>query len=394
MNESIEKEMSLLLNHFWITKDEQKEEYYFLKQNQAKIKEFVSKNLGNKLIVHDRFIKLEKTPAFPSSTLGIYTFYDPMDYVILFLCLLFLEDKPRGEKFILSNLIEYIKNTAITLELNHIPNWTITSHRKCLLRVLDYLILQHILIIKDREQRRFEDTEEADALYEVTGLANYLLPSFDCDIKSFQTPEDFLKSEWGNQTVDKGDVRRFKVYRHLLYMPATHKKHWTESEEDYFKKVHRMIEKEIRENLNMEVEITKNMAMLYVDESSMEKEYFPNTKNISDIILLINLKVIEYAKEKNLFLDETECFKIEKKEFLDLLAMVREENTDYFSKKILDLGIKKYFDEVIWYMKCLEMIEEREEYFILYPVIYRFIAKIRKKQEEENHLQLEVDFNE
>ena len=58
MNETLEKSMNLLLNNFWITKDFNKEEYYYLKQRSEKIKNFVTKNLGNKLIVHDRFIKL------------------------------------------------------------------------------------------------------------------------------------------------------------------------------------------------------------------------------------------------------------------------------------------------------------------------------------------------
>ena len=60
---SLEKEMNLLLNNFWITKDNDKESYYLLKKNQDKIRDFMHRTAGNKLIVHDRFIKLEKIPA-------------------------------------------------------------------------------------------------------------------------------------------------------------------------------------------------------------------------------------------------------------------------------------------------------------------------------------------
>ena len=60
---SLEKEINLLLNNFWITKDNDKECYYLLKKNQDKIRDFMHRTAGNKLIVHDRFIKLEKIPA-------------------------------------------------------------------------------------------------------------------------------------------------------------------------------------------------------------------------------------------------------------------------------------------------------------------------------------------
>ena len=128
--DNIAKEMNLLLNNFWITKDENPESYYAIKRKQKELTEFIYKNLGSKLIIHDRFIKLEKLSTIPSKDQGIEQFTSQMDYVFLFIILLYLEDKPKGEKFILSKLIEYIKNTSLTLELTNLPDWTITSHRK------------------------------------------------------------------------------------------------------------------------------------------------------------------------------------------------------------------------------------------------------------------------
>ena len=71
--------------------------------------------------------------------MGLPNFTDTLEYSILMIILLFLEDKPKLEQFILSNLIDFITNTATTLELNTVPNWNILHHRKCLVNVINHL---------------------------------------------------------------------------------------------------------------------------------------------------------------------------------------------------------------------------------------------------------------
>lgn len=380
--------MDLLLNNFWITKDKERDDYYFLKQNQHKIKNFVNKNLGNKLIIHDRFIKLEKIPAKSNSNMGIDSFQTPFDYVLLFILLLFLEDKTKGDRFILSSLIDNIKNIAITLQLNNIPDWNLSSHRKSLIRVLNYLEENYIVILNERQNIKFEDDIKAEALYETTGLANYLIPVFDTDITEFSKPSDFLTYEEDN--INFQDMRRYKVYRHLLYSSAIHKSDLTNLEEDYLKKMHKVIENEIKDNIAMEVEITKNLSLVYASENSMQKEYFPNTKKISDIILLLNQNIINFAKDNNIPLSEDESFKILKSEFKKIIEKLRENKKDYFSKNILDLSFEKYYNEVIDFLLKFNFIKETEQDIIVLPTVYRFLGKSAKLK-EASMIQLEME---
>lgn len=380
MNETIEKSMDLLLNHFWITKDQDKEDYYYIKSQSAKLKEFITKNLGSKLIIHDRFIKLEKIPAVPMKSMGIPTFIEQLDYILLMLMLLYLEDKARGERFMLSSITEYLKNTSITLELNHVPDWTLTSNRRSLVRVLNYLVGIHVLILNDKDKRSFEESEDADALYEVTGISNYVVPTFYQDMEELNTSEDFLKQEWFGQSEEKGDVRRYKVYRHLLYAPASPRYYWTSAEEDYFKKIYNAIKKEIRENLGFQVEITKNLAMVYAEETNIEKNYFPNTKKLSDIVLMVNQEIVNYANIHNVEYDEKECFTISKIEFTSVLEKVRNQKAGYFSKEYLDLNFSKYVQNVLDYMEAFQFVKEDTEEIIIFPTIYRFLGKTIEKQ--------------
>ena len=124
------KELEYLLNNYWCVKEENPKEYFQIKNNLDYYKDFIQTKLGSRLIVNDRFIKLEKIPAIPKSYMGLPNFTDTLEYSILMIILLFLEDKPKLEQFILSNLIDFITNTATTLELNTVPNWNILHHRK------------------------------------------------------------------------------------------------------------------------------------------------------------------------------------------------------------------------------------------------------------------------
>lgn len=380
---SLEKEMNLLLNNFWITKENNKDDYYLLKKNQDKIREFMHRTAGNKLIVHDRFVKLEKIPANARKEFGINSFTKVLDYVILFIMLLYLEDKTRGDKFILSELIEYIKNTAVTLKLEHIPNWDNASDRRSLIRVIDYLTELNVIFVRDQDNRSFQDTAEADALFEATGLANYVVPSFDFDIYECKSPEDFLELEWKDQDFEKGEVRKYKVYRHLLYAPATTKDELTWGEEDYVKHLHKAIEKELQEKVGMEVEITKNMCLTYTDEFAIQKEYFPNTKNMSDVILLINRSLLNYKEEKAIETEEDETFVLSLGEFDSLILREKTENNEFFSKKYLDMTPDKMLEEIYKAMEAYHFIMVKEGTVIIYPTINRFIAKIEKNKKAE-----------
>ena len=383
--DNLAKEMSLLLNHFWITKEEHSEEYYLLKRKQGELRKFIFKNLGSKLIVHDRFIKLEKISNVPSCDQGIDEFMTPMDYTFLFLFLLYLEDKPRGEKFILSELIEYVKNTAITFELTNIPDWTYSSHRKSLIRVINYLLKRHIITLKDEDKISFQDDQNADALYEVTGISNYLIPSFDYEIFHLEKPEEFLNHQWGEQDVDHGDIRRYNVYRNLLYLPTVYRENLTDSEYDYLKKMHKMIEKELQDFLDLSVEITQNMALIYADESTVQKDYFPNTKRLSDIVLLMNRALIDYISKYKVKPREDETFMISSQILKDMILQLRNDKKEYFSKAHLDLNSNKYVNEILTAMKNYHFIKEdiENQTYTVYPLIYRFVGESRKSEESK-----------
>lgn len=391
---ALDKSLNILLNNFWITKYKDRDTYYYLKKNKDNIEEFVNKNLGSKLIVNDRFIKLEKIPSSVHSYFGIDEFISTFDYVLLFLMLLFLEDKPKDEKFILSELIEEIKRLALTLNLNQVPDWNLKAHRVSLSRVLKLLEKLDIIWLLDKDENLFEDLTQAEALYASTGLSNYLIPTYDYGIENSITNEDFINNDFQTQ-LEAADTKRFKVFRNLLYSPSVNFSDLSINEIDYLKKMHKSLEEEIKNNLSWNVEITKNMAICFTDINTLNNSDFPNNKRYSEIILIINETLINYKKEKNIILDNNENFRIPYSSFKSMILELRHTKKEYFSKEILSMPDNKYVNMFVELMERYTFIKKEKDNILVYPSITRYIGKTKSNDyEDSSQLNMEVLFNE
>lgn len=379
------KELEYLLNNFWITKEENPEKYFKIKNNLDYYKDFIQNKLGSRLIVNSRFIKLEKIPSIPKQYMGIMEFTDKLEYILLFIILLFLEDKTKNEQFILSSLIDFITNKATTLELDNTPNWNILHHRKCLVKVINYLKKINIIKVVE-EQNIFTDNKEAEALYETTGISNFLVREFKNNILEYETLNDYLNDEFYEQDDNKGDIRRYKVYRHLIYSLSAFTEDLTEFEIDYLRKFRTSINNEISKYTKSELELTKNMAVLLYEDDTKEKFDFPNTKAITDIVLLINKNITEKVENQELSLDNNEVITISKEELYRIIKETKQEYQEYFSKFYREMTFDNFRDEILRYLKEYDFIREKEENYKVYPIVSKltgYILKQTKKEEKE-----------
>lgn len=379
------KELEYLLNNYWCVKDENPKDYFNIKNNLDYYKDFIRDKLGSRLIVNDRFIKLEKIPSVPKAYMGIESFDDKLEYTILFIILLYLEDKPRLEQFILSSLIDFISNTAISLELNTVPDWNVLHHRKCLVVALNHLKDLNIIRVVD-EKDTFTEDKKAEALYEVTGISNYYVREFKNNILDYNNINDYVNDEFSEQNENVGDVRRYRVYRHLLYSLSAYTTDLTESEIDYLKKFRGSINKEIEKYTNSELELTNNMALLMFDTDTREKLYFPNSKAISDITLLVNNSILKLVEEGNLELDNFEVITISKEQMYRIIKDVRKEHLNYFSKNYRDMSQDNFVSEVIKYMKDYDFIRDYDSSYKIYPMVSRLVGYLPKESEEQLNL--------
>lgn len=376
------KELEYLLNNYWCVKEQDPITYFKIKNNLDYYKDFIQTKLGSRLIVNDRFIKLEKIPAMPKAYMGLPSFSDTLEYIILFLVLLFLEDKPKYEQFILSNLIEFITNTATTLELNTIPNWLLLHHRKCLVNVINHLKELYIIRVVE-ESKLFTDDVQAEALYETTGLSNYYVREFKNNILEYTSLNEFINDEFNSQNENVGDVRRYKVYRHLMYSLVSYTEDLTEFEIDYLRKFRTSINNEINKYTLSELELTKNMTVLMYDEETKEKFDFPNNKAISDIVLLVNNQIVDKVNNNELILNQDETITISKEQLSRVIKETRQHYLNYLSKNYKEMTTDNFIKEVLRYLKEYDFIREYDLGYKIYPMVSKLIGYIPKENIEQ-----------
>ena len=314
--------------------------------------------------------------------MGLPNFTDTLEYSILMIILLFLEDKPKLEQFILSNLIDFITNTATTLELNTVPNWNILHHRKRLVNVINHLKELNIIRVVE-ESNLFTEDASAEALYETTGLSNYYVREFKNNILEYHDLNDYVTDEFTNQDDSIGDVRRYRVYRHLMYSLASFTEDLNEAEIDYLRKFRSSIQNELNKYTSSELELTKNMAVLLYDAETREKFDFPNNKAISDIVLLVNYNILDKVEKHTLTLNQDETITISKEQLSRIIKEVKQEYLSYFSKFYREMPITNFINEVTSYMMEYDFLREFETGYKIYPIVSKLVGYISKETREQ-----------
>ena len=201
-----------LMNHRWILKSQDPQLYYEIKDNAKELKKKLQEKFGYALIINPYLVKLEKIPGKAEGWMGITEFETLMEYQMFCYLLMLLEDKEAGERFILSNICEFIQVQLPKGELE----WTSLRARRQLVRVLQYALKMGMIISREGDEDYFLKDETSDILYENTGVSRYFIRNIPKDIMDFHEPEDFLQSEWFDMEEDRGIVRRQRIYRRLM----------------------------------------------------------------------------------------------------------------------------------------------------------------------------------
>ena len=236
----------------------------------------------------------------------------------------------------------------------------------------------------------FIDSKDADALYEVTGISNYVMRIFDNQIFNTTDPQDFLKNEFLNQNEERGDIRRYKIFRNILFTPGVTVRDLTTSEIDYIKKNRNYIKGEIEDNVDMEVEITKNTIIAFDKETSKEKDNFPNNKKISEIVLMANKIILDDIKSGKIKIDDCEIAKVDKSYMKNVTREIKAKKTPYLSKYFEELSSDKFYSEITNYMKDYNFIRECDDYFLIYPMVGKMVGITKEVVNEEKYSKINL----
>lgn len=354
-----------LLERFWILKAEDPEIYYSIKDNYKELSDFAREKLGCRLVLKPDFIKLEKVPARAQIWMGLPGFEDKLDYALFCFVLIFLERKNKGERFVLSQLTENITMNAVDVCK---VDWTMFRHRKSLVRVMKFASSVGLINTYDGETALFAENAENDVLYESTGLSRYFARLFTRPVAEGMTIDDIENETDVNIDHDKGDFRRHRVYRKLLFSPVVYSDE--EADFGYIKNIRGRIREDIEKMTGCRLDIHRTAAMLVLPQANSFKNVFPSAKAISDIVLQLN-HVIRNTME----IRDDERIVMTYPEFCSIVMKLIRGYKSGWSKAYREMTSDEVISEIIRYMRGFSMLEYNGDQVVILPLAGKLVGK-------------------
>jgi len=373
------KVLEELLENYWILSQFEKERYDEIRQElDEKTINFIKYKLGYKLIINPYIVKLEKVPGIPKSFMGINEFSTKLEYIFLCLILIFLEEKVRKEQFILSQMIDYIQNSVVDIDLGDtVIDFNIYKQRQSMVKVLKYIRDLGFIKLYDGDENKFAENVENDVLYEVTGVSKYFVRNFTSDISDCNLYTDIYEKEQLGLDQEKGIERRQRVYRRLF----TENVVYSEGKEDqdylYIKQYKNTIAQDVDQMLDSSLEIHKNGAYILLAEHEPFKNVFPANKAISDVTLFMNTLLTQKLQNNEFKVEENDTILLSEIEFSNIIKELQENYAKGFSKEYREMDEIELQEKIVDYMKNFDMLryeKELKQYRIM-PITFKINGK-------------------
>ena len=212
-SEDIREGLSILFENFWIIRETDKDVYHQLLRIENDLKRVTQRIFGLRLIVHAKFIKLEKIPFESQDWMGITTFNEPMDYALFACAMAYTEDKSEGEAFLINELVDELD---LFYPERDLLDWTNFNHRKSLVRVLNVMTDMQLIDTIEGKTDDFATSESIEVLYKVSPYSKYFMRSYPEDITQFQDWRELMQMERERADEETSTV----AFRRLMMEPA------------------------------------------------------------------------------------------------------------------------------------------------------------------------------
>jgi uncharacterized protein (TIGR02678 family) len=348
------KELEILLDNYWIIKEEDKDLYYRIKDCLPSFKTFLSEKLGYHVISNPELIKLEKIPGKAEIWMGIKDFDHQIEYAFLCLLLMFLEDKGRDDQFVLSEITEFIQANYPGDEK---VDWTLFRHRRHLIKVLRFAADIGMIKADDGDEQNFANDASSEVLYESTGFSRYFMRNFTINIFNCKSYKDIEKEDLMEIDSDRGIIRRQRVYRRVVMSPVIYNEGADDPDYAYIKNKRSLIENDLEAYLGCSFHVHRNGAMLVAGQDRNFKDTFPENKAISDIVLQMNYLIVESVKCGELVPAKDDTIVVSNAAFNTMAEKLKNKNMSGWSKEYREMPLDSLINEIAAYMESYSMLE-------------------------------------
>ena len=338
-------EFRVLLDRFWIRRDEDRELFYQVRRKLPAIRRAAQEQFGWEVICTEQVIRLVKEPARAQPAFGIPEFSEVQDYCLLCGVLLLLEDKDDGQRFLLSELTQallaYVKPYMPDLA------WERYQCRTSLVRVLLYA--EHLGLLRsfEGESDGFAAHQDQEVLYENTGLSRHFSVHFHRDITGYTSVKDFDAPPEDGPDQDRGTFRTWRVYRQLALAPAAYWDDPADSIYAYIKNQRSILQRNLDEAIGGKLQIYHNGAFFLPEAGVSCGDSFPRDQMLSDILLLLSERLSEKVNCGAFVRDPDDRVHLPRTIFAEELDALRQEYGALWGKTVAEKDLSALTQDVL-----------------------------------------------
>lgn len=350
-----------LLSRPWLTKQDDPDEFLLIKDHFEYLRDWFHEHAGYSLLVTRQFAKLDKIPGVYRRWMKLEGFYQARDYALFTYGLWYLEAKSDGEQFLLTEMVEAIRNHLLASDFD--VDWTLYDHRLSMVRALKKLRSLGVLVsIEGEETGWARDGANANVLYEASPLARYVLRRFPRELMAYGDIDELYEVEQMAATVSTSDEmmyhtdvrsRRHKVFRRLLMEPVVYDSEWTDEERRYVQTQRSWIMSQMSEMVGLEGRRFREGLYFYWPELMSEMDLFPTQSAVSDVTMQFaaKLRELSMADANRYPRDENSCLHLTRGEFEGILLAIRETSEVYWTKEHRDKSTTQLAGDILLHME-------------------------------------------
>lgn len=371
--------MNALLNRPWISKENDSQLYYWIKEQYSELRDWFRQYPGYSLMINSKVVKLEKTPVIAYSWMGFQEFREPLDYALFTYSLWFLEGKAERDQFLLTDLVKEVRDYMIEQSME--VNWKNYFHRLSMARALKKLKSLDVLQAVDGHEANWATTndEKNDVLYECTFNSRYVLRNFPKDLSEYTNMADMSETmNYGDEQDGLNNRRRHHMYRRFLIEPIVLDAQW-QDELFYFHGQRKNILTQLKNMFGWEGSRYQEGIIFFEPELMADAELFPTLSSISDLAMLVCGIVRNDVIQSNLktIADENGVVRLTKSELERILIKLKEENGEYWINDYRKMKSPDLAEEVCNHLEewGFGEWEENHGFFLLNAAAGRWTAK-------------------
>lgn len=378
-----------LLNQPFVSHQRDPDLYNKARDHYVDLRNWFHEQAGWSLIMTRQFVKLEKVPVVWQPWMRIDGLRDGRDYGLFCFGLWYLEGLGEGDQFLLSELVEAIREHLYTVDVA--VDWTMYDHRLAMSRALKKLRdLDVITTVEGDESDWARAGEQADVLYEASPLARYVLRRFPRDLMSYEHIADLQDLYEGAGAAGSNEsaaeaagvdsesaalrTRRHRVMRRLLQEPMVYDWQWDEASRRYVQTQRASLIDRMQQWTGLAGRRYKEGLVFTWPELTGQMDLFPTQGTISDIVLLLagELRRVVSAEPHRYERDENSGYTLTQSELEGLMVALRARHNDWWSKEYREMTSSQLTVQVLDHLVEWNLGGPTANGAVLYPGLLRW----------------------